>query len=172
MPSQCYAGGQHISSFITYLTGLQLSSSASVSPSFPSCMHTPATRQLAHCICKLRAIEVYVKLFSWKFDLQSPPRNANNVEPYSSIMLFSRKFDTPHPHLHYVTREWPLVLPTHNNSFNSHSFFSIPILIKSFNFNFGFNSMNLSKIVMSLYGRASVRYNNLYSFAAGRYLNI
>ena len=32
-------------------------------------------------------------LFSWKFDTYIPPRNANNVEPYTFVTLFSRKFD-------------------------------------------------------------------------------
>ena len=49
----------------------------------------------------------YVMLFSWKLDPHPPPRNANNVEPYTFVTLFSRKFDTPHPHLRYVTLEWP-----------------------------------------------------------------
>ena len=55
---------------------------------------------------------VYVTLFSWKFDPHSPPRNANNVEPYTFVALFSGKADTPPPPLHhllrYVTLEWPL----------------------------------------------------------------
>ena len=39
-----------------------------------------------------------------------PPRNAaaNNIEHYTFVTLFSRKSDTPHPHLRYVTLEWPL----------------------------------------------------------------
>ena len=32
-----------------------------------------------------------------------PPRNANNIEHYTFVTLFSRKSDTPHPHLRYVT---------------------------------------------------------------------
>ena len=36
-------------------------------------------------------------LFIWKFDAHPPPRNANNVEPYTFVTLFSRKFDTPSP---------------------------------------------------------------------------
>ena len=35
-----------------------------------------------------------------------PPRNANHVEPYIFVTLFSSKFDTPH--LRYITLEWPL----------------------------------------------------------------
>ena len=42
-----------------------------------------------------------------KLDPHAPPRNANNVEPYTFVMLFPRKCDTPHPHLRYVTLEWP-----------------------------------------------------------------
>ena len=38
-----------------------------------------------------------------------PPRNANNIEHYTFVTLFSRKSDTPHPHLRYVTLEWPLI---------------------------------------------------------------
>ena len=38
----------------------------------------------------------YVTLFSWEFDPYPPPRNANNVEPYTAVTLFSRKADT-HP---------------------------------------------------------------------------
>ena len=34
--------------------------------------------------------------------------NANNVETYTFVTLFPRQFDTPpHPHLRYVTLEWP-----------------------------------------------------------------
>ena len=35
----------------------------------------------------------YVTLFSWKFDPHPPPRNANNVGPYTFVTLFSGKFD-------------------------------------------------------------------------------
>ena len=52
-------------------------------------------------------------LFSWKFDPHPPPRNANNVEPYIFVTLFSVKADTPppHPQLRYVTLEWPCPNP-------------------------------------------------------------
>ena len=53
----------------------------------------------------------YVTLFSWKLDPHPPPRNANNIEHYTFVTLFSRKSDTPHPHLRYVTLEWPLSRP-------------------------------------------------------------
>ena len=36
-----------------------------------------------------------------------PPHNANNIEHYTFVTLFSRKSDPPHPHLRYVTLEWP-----------------------------------------------------------------
>ena len=49
----------------------------------------------------------YVTLFVWKLDPHPPPRNANNIEPYTFVMLFPGKIDTPHPHLRYVTLEWP-----------------------------------------------------------------
>ena len=37
-----------------------------------------------------------------------PRRNANNVEPYIFVMLFSGNVTPSHPLLHYVTLEWPL----------------------------------------------------------------
>ena len=52
----------------------------------------------------------YVTFFSWEFDPQPPPRHANNVEPYTFVTLFLGKADTPHPPLHYLTLEWPLIL--------------------------------------------------------------
>ena len=30
----------------------------------------------------------YVTLFSWKLDPHQPPRNANNIEPYTFVTLF------------------------------------------------------------------------------------
>ena len=50
----------------------------------------------------------YVTLFFLKLDPHPPPRNANNIEHYTFVTLFSRKSDTPHPHLRYVTLGWPL----------------------------------------------------------------
>ena len=41
------------------------------------------------------AIEGLSNAFSWEFDPHPPPRNANNVEPYTFVMLFSGKADTP-----------------------------------------------------------------------------
>ena len=52
----------------------------------------------------------YITLFFWKLDPHPPLRNANNIEHYTFITLFSRKSDTPHPHLRYVTLEWPLCI--------------------------------------------------------------
>ena len=50
----------------------------------------------------------YVTLFSRKLDPHPPPRNANNVEYYTFVTLFFGKLDTPpHPHLRYITLEWP-----------------------------------------------------------------
>ena len=40
----------------------------------------------------------YVTLFPMEFDPRPPPRNANNVEPYTFITLFPGKADTPTPH--------------------------------------------------------------------------
>ena len=37
----------------------------------------------------------YVALFFWKLDPHPPPRNANNIEHYTFVTLFSRKSDTP-----------------------------------------------------------------------------
>ena len=60
------------------------------------------------CQC-LGPFKWYVTLFFWKLDPHPPPRNANNIEHYTFVTLFSRKSDTPHPHLRYVTLEWPLM---------------------------------------------------------------
>ena len=46
--------------------------------------------------------------YSWIFDTHPPPRNANNIDPYTFITLFSGKSDTP-PSVRYVTLEWPLM---------------------------------------------------------------
>ena len=37
----------------------------------------------------------YVTLFFCKLDPHPPPRNANNIEHYTFVTLFSRKSDTP-----------------------------------------------------------------------------
>ena len=34
-------------------------------------------------------------LFFWKLDPHPPPRNANNIENYTFVMLFPGKVDTP-----------------------------------------------------------------------------
>ena len=51
----------------------------------------------------------YVTLFFCKLDPHPPPRNANTIEHYTFVTLFPGKSDTPHPHLRYVTLEWPLM---------------------------------------------------------------
>ena len=48
----------------------------------------------------------YVTLFFWKLD-HPPPRNANNIEPYGLRNAFFPENWTPHPHLRYVTLDWP-----------------------------------------------------------------
>ena len=48
-----------------------------------------------------------MRMLFWQLDPHPPPRNANNIEHYTFVTLFSRKSDTPHPHLRYVTLEWP-----------------------------------------------------------------
>ena len=66
-------------------------------------------------ILGLGPFKCYVTLFFWKLDPHPPPRNANNIEQYTFVTLFSRKGDTPHPHLRYVTLEWPLYAQVPNN---------------------------------------------------------
>ena len=51
-------------------------------------------RYNAYMFC-LGPFKCYVTLFFWKLD--PPPRNANNIEHYTFVMLFSRKSDTPPP---------------------------------------------------------------------------
>ena len=60
-----------------------------------------------HVFSPLGPFKCYVTLFFWKLDPHPPPRNANNIEHYTFVTLFSRKSDTPSPHLHYITLEWP-----------------------------------------------------------------
>ena len=51
----------------------------------------------------------YITLFSWTFDPHPPPRNANNVDPYTFVRFFPGNLTPPpHPPLCYVTLEWPL----------------------------------------------------------------
>ena len=45
----------------------------------------------------LGAIQVLRNAFFWKLDPHPPPRNANNIEPYTYVTLFSGKCDTPLP---------------------------------------------------------------------------
>ena len=46
----------------------------------------------------LGAIQVLLNLFFWKLDPHPPPRNANNIEPYTFVTLSPGKTDTPHLH--------------------------------------------------------------------------
>ena len=43
---------------------------------------------------ELGAIQVLRNTFFWKLDHHPPPRNANNIEPYTFVTLFSGKCDT------------------------------------------------------------------------------
>ena len=49
----------------------------------------------------------YLTFFSWYLGPPPTPHNANNIEPYTFIKLFYGNCDTPHPHLSYITLEWP-----------------------------------------------------------------
>ena len=51
-----------------------------------------------HKVCVKGPFKCCVTLFSLKFDTHPPPRNANNVEPYTLITFFSGKSNTPYPH--------------------------------------------------------------------------
>ena len=54
--------------------------------------------ELREEICDtLGPFKCYVTVFSWNLDPHQPPRNANNIEPYTFVTLFSGKFDTPPP---------------------------------------------------------------------------
>ena len=59
-------------------------------------------------------VDSYKGPFKWFItffpgNLTPPPRNANNVEPYTFVTLFSGKPDTLKLPLCYVTLKWPLV---------------------------------------------------------------
>ena len=54
----------------------------------------------------LRGHSSSVTLFFWKIDTHPSLVNANNIEQFTFVTLFSRKFETT---LHYVTLEWPLM---------------------------------------------------------------
>ena len=45
----------------------------------------------------LGAIQVLLNTFSWKFDHHPPPRNANNVEPYTFVRFFRDSWRPPTP---------------------------------------------------------------------------
>ena len=59
--------------------------------------HSRMTRKFVLSFLLACAIQVLPNPFFWKFDTHPPPRNANNVKPYTFVMLFSRKSDTPAP---------------------------------------------------------------------------
>ena len=46
--------------------------------------------------CSIGAIQVLRNAFFLKLDPHPTPRNANNIEPYTFVTLFSRKLNTPH----------------------------------------------------------------------------
>ena len=64
----------------------------------------------------------YVTLFSGKLDPRPPPRNANNVEPYTSVTLFSQKMLTPPPPSYALrnTRMAPLKYTHYNRSLKNY----------------------------------------------------
>ena len=58
----------------------------------------------------LGAIQVLRNAIFLQIGPHPPPRKANNIEHYTFVTLFSGKSNTPpHPHLRYVTLEWPLI---------------------------------------------------------------
>ena len=70
------------------------------------CVYTLTTDTKCAYIKKYHSITVkscegpfmcYVTLFSGNLTPTPPPRNANNVEPYTFVTLFSGKADTPPP---------------------------------------------------------------------------
>ena len=54
-----------------------------------------AILQYNRFISTLGPFKCYVTLFFWKVDPHPPPRNANNIEHYTFVTIFSRKSDTP-----------------------------------------------------------------------------
>ena len=48
------------------------------------------------CMLDKGSFKCHVTLFFWKLDLHPPPRNANNIEPYTFVTFFPRKSNT-HP---------------------------------------------------------------------------
>ena len=53
--------------------------------------HFPEMSPLESVDCILGPFKCYVTLFFWKLDPHPPPRNANNIEHYTFVTLFSRK---------------------------------------------------------------------------------
>ncbi len=83
----------------------------------------------------ITCLQVLHNTFFWISDTHPHPRNANNVEHYTSVTLFPRNFTTHHPALHYVTLEWPFMYNsawTHENICkNAGSCFHQSLMLKS-----------------------------------------
>ena len=56
-------------------------------------------------VFEIGAIQVFRNAFSRECDPHPPPRNANNVEPYTVVTLFSGKADT-HPPRTALRNTW------------------------------------------------------------------
>ena len=51
-------------------------------------------------------IKVLRNVFFWKLDRHPPPRNANNIEPYTFATFFPENVTPPPPHLRYAPLPW------------------------------------------------------------------
>ena len=90
---------------------------------------TLAKEQSRLDVTMLGAIQVLRNAFFLKIGPPPTPRNANNVEPYTFITLFSGKFHTPpHLQLRYVTLEWPLTMLESVHSPRVPSMYGIPTI--------------------------------------------
>ena len=67
----------------------------------------------------------YVTLFSWKLDPHPPPRNANNIEPYTFVTLLTRKINPPSPPALRNTWMAPDLEQTHTIFYLEWLFFAI-----------------------------------------------
>ena len=77
-----------------------------------ACMHARTHARTHMYTHNMGAIQVLRNAFFREIG-PPPPRNANNVEPYTFVTLFPEKLTLPHPLLHYVTLEWP-----HRSNYN------------------------------------------------------